>query len=241
MGRKKQWWLALVVAAVVAVGGGTWWFIDARRTDSGQGTSAGAATSVAQPVTLGTVSRTVSVSGTFTPTHVANLNFGSGGTVTAVTATVGEKVTAGEKLATIDATSLKAEVTADQASLTYLNQAKAISEDYRDKLAPGWGPVRVLMAAQEHVGEQALLPLYTAMGERIHLGKEGITPEMATAALAELGSRPARGKGPIDDHSSDALLAAAWLRRIAPLPEYWSPEGMTPAIAATEGWTFGAL
>lgn len=131
MGRKKQWWLALVVAAVVAVGGGTWWFIDARKTDSGQGTSAGAATSVAQPVTLGTVSRTVSVSGTFTPTHVANLNFGSGGTVTAVTATVGEKVTAGEKLATIDATSLKAEVTADQASLTAA-QAQLTSAESSD-------------------------------------------------------------------------------------------------------------
>ena len=72
-------------------------------------------------------------------------------------------------------------------SLTYLNQAKEIDDSYRDKLAPGWGPVRVLMAAQEHVGEEALLPLYTAMGERIHLHKEGITPEMATASLADAG------------------------------------------------------
>ena len=60
-------------------------------------------------------------------------------------------------------------------SLTYLNQRKDVSEDYRDRLAPGWGPVRVLMAAQEHVGDQALLPLYTAMGERIHHEKSGIT------------------------------------------------------------------
>ena len=72
-------------------------------------------------------------------------------------------------------------------SLTYLNQRKEISEAYRDKLAPGWGPVRVLMAAQEHVGEQALLPLYTAMGERIHHEKFGITPEMAESALAAAG------------------------------------------------------
>ena len=72
-------------------------------------------------------------------------------------------------------------------SLTYLNQRKEISEAYRDKLAPGWGPVRVLMAAQEHVGEQALLPLYTAMGERIHHETSGITPEMAESALAAAG------------------------------------------------------
>ena len=72
-------------------------------------------------------------------------------------------------------------------SLTYLNQRKEVSDEYRDRLAPGWGPVRVLMAAQEHVGEQALLPLYTAMGERIHHEKSGINPEMAESALAAAG------------------------------------------------------
>ena len=72
-------------------------------------------------------------------------------------------------------------------SLTYLNQRKEVSEEYRDRLAPGWGPVRVLMAAEEHVGEKALLPLYTAMGERIHHEKSGITPEMAESALAAAG------------------------------------------------------
>ena len=72
-------------------------------------------------------------------------------------------------------------------SLTYLNQRKEVSDEYRDRLAPGWGPVRVLMAAQEHVGDRALLPLYTAMGERIHHDKSGITPEMAEAALAAAG------------------------------------------------------
>ena len=60
-------------------------------------------------------------------------------------------------------------------------------------------------------------------------------------ALAALGSKPARGMGPIDDHRSDALLAAAWLRAVAHRPEYWQPPAMTPEIARTEGWTFGAL
>src|SRR3954468_23021087 len=72
-------------------------------------------------------------------------------------------------------------------SLSYLNEAKDISEDYRERLRPGWGPVRVLMAAQEHVGEQALLPLCTAMGERIHLQQSGITEDMAAGALADAG------------------------------------------------------
>ena len=65
--------------------------------------------------------------------------------------------------------------------------------------------------------------------------------EALANALAALGSPPVPGTGAIDDHSSDALVTAAWLRKIAHLPEYWHPAGLTPAIARTEGWTFGAL
>jgi hypothetical protein len=60
-------------------------------------------------------------------------------------------------------------------------------------------------------------------------------------ALDNIGSKPVRGRGPIDDHRSDALLAAAWLRSVAHLSRYWRPAAMTPKIAQTEGWTFGAL
>lgn len=56
-----------------------------------------------------------------------------------------------------------------------------------------------------------------------------------------IGSRPAPGSGSIDDHSTDALLTAAWLRAAADRPELWSPRGLTPAIARSEGWTFGVL
>ena len=75
-------------------------------------------------------------------------------------------------------------------SLSYLNQDKDVSEDYRKKLADGWGPVRVLMAAQEHVGPEALLPLYSAMGEGIHVQGSGATREMADAALRDAGLDP---------------------------------------------------
>jgi 2-hydroxychromene-2-carboxylate isomerase len=72
-------------------------------------------------------------------------------------------------------------------SLSYLNEEKDVSEDYRRGLADGWGPVRVVMAAQEHVGPQALLPLYTAMGEHIHTRGEGPTRESIAAALRDAG------------------------------------------------------
>jgi hypothetical protein len=46
--------------------------------------------------------------------------------------------------------------------------------------------------------------------------------------------------GAIDDHQSDALITAAWLRTVAAEPRLWHPPGLTPEIARTEGWTFGA-
>ena len=58
-------------------------------------------------------------------------------------------------------------------------------------------------------------------------------------ALAALGSPPVPGAGPLDDHATDALLAAAWLREVAGRPELWAPARMTREIARTEGWTFG--
>jgi hypothetical protein len=60
-------------------------------------------------------------------------------------------------------------------------------------------------------------------------------------ALSHLGSPPVSGSGAIDDHSSDALITAAWLRKVADDPKKWSPKGLTDQIAATEGWTFGAV
>ncbi|APE26975.1 hypothetical protein [Aurantiacibacter gangjinensis] len=58
-------------------------------------------------------------------------------------------------------------------------------------------------------------------------------------ALAVLGSAPVVAKGPVDDHSTDALLTAAWLRKVAGDASLWSPAAMTSEIARTEGWTFG--
>ena len=60
-------------------------------------------------------------------------------------------------------------------------------------------------------------------------------------ALARLNSPPVAGSGAVDDHSSDALLTAAWLREVADQPYRWAPKALTAKIAATEGWTFGAF
>lgn len=64
--------------------------------------------------------------------------------------------------------------------------------------------------------------------------------EELNTALAVLGSPPVAGNGALDDHSADALITAVWLREHAQRHELWAPEGLTPQIAQTEGWTFGA-
>ncbi len=60
-------------------------------------------------------------------------------------------------------------------------------EDYRDLLADAWGPVRVCIAAEQKDGQHALLPLYTALGTRIHHEKQEISREIVEEALVEAG------------------------------------------------------
>ncbi|MCW2808527.1 MAG: DsbA oxidoreductase [Marmoricola sp.] len=91
-------------------------------------------------------------------------------------------------------------------SLAYLNQDKDISEDYREMLKTAWGPVRVLIAAEHKFGNEALLPLYTAMGTRIHLGKEDITRSMIEASLRD-ADLPVELADAMDDSGLDEAVA----------------------------------
>lgn len=79
-----------------------------------------------------------------------------------------------------------------------------------------------------------------AAGRKAGQSKVRTASELDTA-LTNLGS-PATGRSdPIDDHSADALITAAWLRNTAANPTFWAPAGLTREIALTEGWTFGAV
>ena len=87
--------------------------------------------------------------------------------------------------------------------------------------------------------------IYTSMAARLG-GVTGAATKLRSVealndALDALGSPPVAGSGAIDDHSSDALLTAAWLRRVHANRELWPPPSLTPDVARTEGWTFGAF
>ena len=87
-------------------------------------------------------------------------------------------------------------------SLAYLNQDKDVSDEYREFLKTAWQPVRVCMAAEELHGKEVLLPLYTALGTRIH--KEGREKgrAMIVEALEEVGL-PRSLADAMDDPSYD--------------------------------------
>lgn len=72
-------------------------------------------------------------------------------------------------------------------SLAYLNEGRDLPDAYRDMLAKAWGPVRVVTAAQQLMGEDVTLPLYTAMGTRIHPGGIKDIDQVITESLAEVG------------------------------------------------------
>ncbi|MGW8398026.1 mycothiol-dependent nitroreductase Rv2466c family protein [Streptomyces lydicus] len=77
-------------------------------------------------------------------------------------------------------------------SLAVLNEDKLdqLPEEYAENMRPGgkaWGPVRVVIAAQQLHGDEAVGRLYTALGTRFHNEGLGVTPESIAAALDDAG------------------------------------------------------
>lgn len=88
-----------------------------------------------------------------------------------------------------------------------------------------------------------VVEIYTAIAARAAGLRKGLskirTADALDAALAALGSKPHAPLARYDDHSTDAIVTAAWLRANARRAELWRPPALTPDIARTEGWTFG--
>ncbi len=76
-------------------------------------------------------------------------------------------------------------------SLAYLNltqhEGKGLTEDYLARMAKAWGPIRVVAAAANERGPEVLLPLYTALGTRLHVEGRREDPKILAESLAEVG------------------------------------------------------
>jgi multidrug efflux pump subunit AcrA (membrane-fusion protein) len=114
--RRRRWyrrvwpWVTIGVVVVLAVAAGAFFVV--------RGQARAAAATETYQVASGTVQQTVSASGTIEPATEADLSFASAGTVTAVPVQVGQTVSAGESLASIDPTTLQSDVTLAQAQVT---------------------------------------------------------------------------------------------------------------------------
>lgn len=90
-----------------------------------------------------------------------------------------------------------------------------------------------------------VVEIYTAIAARaagMPKGRSKLRERTALdQALAAIGSKPHIPLARYDDHATDAILTAAWLRANAHRPELWHPSGLTGMIARTEGWTFGII
>jgi 2-hydroxychromene-2-carboxylate isomerase len=121
-------------------------------------------------------------------------------------------------------------------SLYFLNKDRDISDDYRGLTERGLPIGRVLMATEKHAGADALLPLYTALGTRIHNEKQDVDRDLAVAALAEAGL-PADLIDAWDDASYDDALEASHNEAI----ERVGDDVGTPTIAINGSAFFGPV
>ena len=127
-------------------------------------------------------------------------------------------------------------------SLAYLNKDRDIPQDYRDLLEPAWGPVRVCIAAEQKHGKDVLLPLYTALGTRIHNDGRSLKDQadrgrqIIVESLAEAGLEPELVEA-MDDTSYDAAVAESHHRGMDQVGD----DVGTPTIAFEGAAFFGPV
>lgn len=110
--KRRPWYRRKLVVGVVVVA-----LVAGGVTSGLLLTGSSSATYVAVPVGYGTVSQTVTATGTLQPVTSANVNFQVNGTVNSVLVSDGESITAGQKLATVGTGSLELDLEEAEANL----------------------------------------------------------------------------------------------------------------------------
>ncbi len=101
-------------------------------------------------------------------------------------------------------------------SLAVLNEDRDLPAAYREFLDKTWGPVRVLVAAQEGHGPDALLRAYLAYAELLHVHKRPVEAGLHADALAA-AQLPAELAAAADSSALDDVLRASHHAGMAPV------------------------
>jgi hypothetical protein len=90
-------------------------------------------------------------------------------------------------------------------SLAVLNEGRDLSENYLELLKKAWGPVRVLIAAEERHGNKVIEPLYSAMGTRYHVNGEKDFNKVIVESLRDVGLEADLAEAATSTEYDDAL------------------------------------
>lgn len=121
-------------------------------------------------------------------------------------------------------------------SLSVLNADNDVSDDYKDMIEKGWGPVRLAIAIEQKHGRQALRDFYTAIGTKHHNEKQEFSEELYRAVLEEIGL-PAELAAAADDTTLDEAVRASHADGIGRVGE----DVGTPVIAIGGTAFFGPV
>lgn len=159
-------------------------------------------------VTIGSVEQTVTASGNISPAQTENVGFGTGGTVSAIDVSVGQRVTVGQALAQLDQTSAQAALAAAQDQLTAAQDNLSLAQSGGETPPQQAQDAQSLASAQDQVNQaQATL---TSDQQKLASDQAACaSPSTTTTTVAGSDGRPsAGGSSPSASSSSSSACAA---------------------------------
>ncbi|QCR19043.1 mycothiol-dependent nitroreductase Rv2466c family protein [Agrococcus sp. SGAir0287] len=119
-------------------------------------------------------------------------------------------------------------------SLAILNEGRDLPEEYAKRMPRSLRLTRLVIAARETAGEQAVKPLYDALGSRIHPGERRDFDAIVAEALAEVGLDAALAD---ETDAYDAQLRASHQEAI----DLVGDDVGTPVVAVDDVAFFGPV